>query len=424
MASKQKYLLSMGFALILVAVCIYFIVKYPPKLGLDLKGGMHIILSAKEKPGAPVTEQSMEQALFVIRQRVDKLGVTEPQIERQGRNSILVQLPGIRNPQKALEIIGKTALLEFIEVKSIDKEGKVILGKVLMTGKALKNARPSFGEMSKPIVEMEFTKKGTKKFADITTRYVRQRLAIVLDKEVMSAPVIQEPITGGRAIITGLDSIDEAKRIALVLQTGALPVELDISESKTVGPTLGWDSLMAGLRAGILGLILVALFMVIYYRLFGVITWLALGVFATFLFGLLVAVNAVLTSFGLAGINLSLPSIAGIVLMIGVAADSSIIVFERIKEEVRGGKTIRTALDTGFSHGFKTFLDADLVTFTTAAILFYFGIGPVRGFALTLMLGIVCDLFTSFFFTRAMLGLMSFTKLWRNPKLLGLERKG
>jgi preprotein translocase subunit SecD len=433
LSNKQKYMISIFFILLLVAGSVYLLVTKPPKLGLDLQGGMNVILTAKAKPGAPVTSETMEQAIFVIEQRVNKLGVTEPQISRQGSRSIMVQLPGVKNPDKVLDIIGKTALLEFKPVKDeyaqlsetqlddLIKKGQdpfvALPPKLRLTGDALSTANVGYDESgAKPKVNLRFTSSGGKKFDELAAQYYQKRVAIILDNRVQSAPVLQSTHFGGRAEITGNFSIDKAKELALVLQTGRLPVELSISENQTVGPTLGYDSLIAGLRAGIIGLAIVALYMLAMYRIYGLLSWVTLSIFVTLLLGSLAAINAVLVLSQSAGITLTLPGIAGIIFMFGSAADSSVIVFERIKEETRRGKSIRTAMNTGYAHGFKTFLDADLVTFLTAAVLFYFGIGPVRGFALTLMLGIGCDLLTSYFFTRAVLGLLApigvFSKTW------------
>lgn len=423
MTNKQKYALALGAILLLAGAALFFLITRPPRLGLDLRGGMSVTLTAREKPGAPVTEDAMKRALLVINERVNKLGVTEPEISRQGRKNILIQLPAIKNPQEALDVIGKTALLEFkpvldsyaglneTQLNELLDKGQPVLGPTELTGKALSDAKIDYDELNRPKVDMTFNSEGGIKFGELTGRMVGKRLAIVLDGKVMSAPNVQTQITGGRAEITGKFTIDEVKHLVLVLQTGALPVELGLSENRIVGPTLGRDSLAAGLRAGIIGLILVALFMVAFYRIFGFITWLALGVFGAILGGLLVLIGATLT----------LPGIAGTILTIGVAADSNIIIFERIKEEVRKGKSLRVAMDMGFSLGFKTFLDADLVTLTTAAILFYFGIGPVKGFALILMLGIFCDLFISLLFTRSILGLLGGLPVFRSPLLIGVR---
>ncbi|MBI4743753.1 MAG: protein translocase subunit SecD [Actinobacteria bacterium] len=420
MSNKQKYTLAIIFVLLMAAGSITLLIIQPPRLGLDLRGGMNVVLTAKSKKGAPVTNQSMDQALYVIEQRINKLGVSEPEISRQGERNILVQLPGIKDTSKALEIIGKTALLEFKEVLKTEKD-RYVLGTTLMTGKMLSGAQVGYDNYNKPKVEMTFTKEGAVKFEEITGKLKGKQLAIVLDGKVMSAPNVRDQISGGNAEITGNFTIEEVKKLVLVLQTGALPVQMEISENRTVGPTLGQESLKAGLFAGIIGFVLVALFMLLFYRVFGIITWCSLSIFAILLLGLLSLINQILVTSGSAGISLTLPGIAGIILMVGVAADSSIIIFERIKEEVREGKTMRTAMDTGFSHGFKTFLDADLVTFITAAVLFFLGIGTVKGFAFTLMLGIICDLFISFFFTRAVLGLLGRLKFFNNPVLIGVK---
>ena len=438
MSNKQKYLLSLAFIFFLVGGSVYLLIAQPPKLGLDLQGGMNVILTAKAKKGAPVTSETMEQALFVIEQRINKLGVTEPQISRQGSSSIMVQLPGIKNPERVLDIIGKTALLEFKPVKDehaqlseaqlndLIKKGAdpfVSLPEELrLTGDALSSANVGYEETGgQPLVNLRFTKKGGKAFDKLAAQYYQKRLAIILDNRIQSAPVLQSTHFGGRAEISGNFTIDKAKDLALVLQTGRLPVELAISENQTVGPTLGRDSLNAGLRAGIIGLIIVALYMMIMYRVFGLLSWVTLSIFVTLLLGSLAAINAILVLSKTAGISLTLPGIAGIIFMFGSAADSSVIVYERIKEESKTGKSIRTAMNTGYAQGFKTFLDADLVTFLTAAVLFYFGIGPVRGFALILMLGIGCDLLTSYFFTRAVLGLLAPSKIFSKTWLSGIR---
>ncbi|HDP70281.1 MAG TPA: protein translocase subunit SecD [Actinobacteria bacterium] len=410
---------SILFVVILIGASVYFI--YPPakstRLGLDLKGGLSVLLTAKGTKEAPVTEDSMEQAMIIIRERVDKIGVAEPQIQRQGTNNILVQLPGIKDPQKALSIIGKTALLEFKPVISAT-EDKIELGETLMTGKALSDASVSFDQMNKPKVDMKFTTEGAKQFEDITGKMIGQKLAIVLDGKVMSAPTVQTKISGGSAEITGSFTVEEAKNLALVLQTGALPINLEISENRTVGPTLGRDSLKAGLIAGTVGLILVALYMVFYYRGLGLITTMALIVFGTLFWGLIAI-------FGKAYLwTLTLPGIAGIILSIGMAADSSIVIFERFKEEVRAGKTMRMSADTGFKYAIKTMLDADFVTLAAVVFLYFLAVGPVRGFALTLIMGICVDLFTAFFFTRPMLAYIAQFKFFNKPLFLGVKEAG
>ncbi|HDZ86225.1 MAG TPA: protein translocase subunit SecD, partial [Actinobacteria bacterium] len=349
MSQKNKYILSIIFVFILVGASIYGLMAKGLGLGLDLKGGLSVVLTAKETSKTRVNERTMKQALFIMRNRVDKLGVSEPSIERHGKKNIIVQLPGIKDPKKALDIIGQTALLEFAIVKDehnsksvaelnkMLEKGEKPLGKALMRGDAISNASGGFAQSqqnsigNKYEVTMKFTSKGAQAFGDITSKNVNKSLAIILDNKIMTAPNIQTAITDGNAVIEGMESLDEAKRVALVLQTGQLPFELEVSQQQQVGPTLGQDSLNAALMAAIIGFALVALYMIAYYRVLGLIAWLSLGAFASLLFGTMVLLDILLGAAGVAGISLSLPSIAGVILLIGIAADSSIIIFERIK---------------------------------------------------------------------------------------------
>jgi len=438
LSQKQKYLTSIILIFLLAGASIYGLVKRNIDLGLDIRGGLNVILTAKGTKKNPVNKRTMEQALFIMRNRVDKLGVSEPTIEQHGSRNIIVQLPGVKDAKKAINIIGQTALLEFAIVqdkyqgqdveklnKALEKKEKV-LGETLMTGDALTSASAGFDQEVKAqnsyIVSLNFTNKGADDFASVTAKKNKNKgLAIVLDGKIITAPNINEPITGGKAQIEGIDTLEEAKEVALVLQTGQLPFKLEIAQQQQVGPTLGKDSLNAALIAMIIGFILVALYMLIYYRLFGLIAWASLAAFASLLFGSLLLLDIIMESVGAVGISLSLPSIAGIILMIGIAADSSIIVYERIKEEVREGRSLRSAIDVGFSRGFKTFLDADLVTFLTAAILFNFGIGPIKGFAMILMVGIFIDIVVSLMFKRSVLKLIAINNWIKNPALIGIR---
>lgn len=438
---------GIAFALAALAVALIYPIGKSMKLGLDLQGGVSILMKAEGTAKAPVTSASMDQAENVIRERVDRLGVAEPGIQRQGTDYILVQLPGVKQQKQAIDIIGKTALLEFRPVletdviggtklgeptknpvsdKEIitvdkDKQNKYKLGPTLLTGNALSNAQVEFDETTgEAKVGITFTTAGSREFDALAVKYYQKQLAIVLDDVVQSAPTINATKFDGRAEITGKFTVDEAKTLALVLQTGALPVKLDMVEVRTVGPTLGRDALNAGLLAGIVGLILVAVYMLIYYRGLGLITVGALIVFGTILIGII----ATLGRFGKAidlYYTLTLPGIAGIILSIGVAADSSIIIFERFKEDVREGKALRVAASSGFQSGFKTIVSADVVTFITAFVIYLMAVGPVRGFAFTLMLGIFVDLFTAFFFTQSALHLVANWRAIQHPALLGLK---
>jgi len=368
-----------------------------------------------------VKKRAIDQALEIIRNRIDQFGVAEPEITLQGTDRILVQLPGIRDPQRAINLIGQTALLEF---KLVDEEGDVdealkgnippgdmilyqrsadpqtgavrripflLKEKTLMTGEFIKDARVSlesgFGETH---VSMEFTDVGAKLFEQITGSNVKKRLAIILDNNVYSAPVIQERIAGGRAQITGRFTTEEANDLALVLRSGSLPAPVKILEQRTVGPSLGEDSIRKGIVSIVISAILVVLFMVIYYKVTGVIADVAL------------ILNVVLTLATLAifRATLTLPGIAGLVLSIGMAVDANILVHERIKEELRWGKTVRAAIDQGYHRAFITIIDSNLTTLIAGVFLYQFGTGPVKGFAVTLCIGILANIFTAVYVTR------------------------
>lgn len=419
MTRTTKHLIALAVSMVLICVSLFLIIPInkSTRLGLDLKGGMRIIFKAKPAPGTPVTREALDRAKFILNQRVDKLGVAEVQITVQEPDNIVIELPGIKNPQQALDVLGRVALLEFKEVIGVDEKGNPKLGKTLLTGKYLKNAQVSFDQFGKPKVDMEFTDEGAKKFEEITAKYVGKQIAIVLDGKVMSAPRVIEKISGGRAEITGNFTIDEAKRLAIVLQTGALPVNLELQEKQVVGPTLGRESLLQALYAAIAGLILVGIYMILYYRSLGVIATLSLITFGILLWGVIAAINR-LTPWGW---PLSLPGMAGVILMIGVAADSCVVIFERIKEEVRQGKKVHIAGESGFVHSIITILDADLVTFLVALTLVFLGVGPVKGFAVSLASGIAIDLFVTYMFTRPLVALLLRAKWIRKPVLLGFK---
>jgi len=431
MDQKQKNLVSL--AVIAVLVIGSWALFWPPKSritqGLDIQGGVSVILTAKETSQTAVTNDVMDRAVLIVEQRVNKLGASETSIQRQGNDSMLVQLPGVKNAEEALKVLGSTGQLEFVDVESINDsatvaaitngEQKVQLKEgtytPLMTGEVITNATVGTEETGKIVVNVTMNSKGRQTWADYTTKSVGKQVAIVLDGTVQSAPVVQEAITDGRTRISGNFTATEAKNLKTVLDTGALPVSLAFSDSRVVGPTLGQASLAQGLLAGLVGLLIVMLYMGIFYRGLGVISWGQLICFASIFLGVL----AGLSYFG--WFALSLPGIAGIVLTIGIAADSSILMIERFKEEVRMGKTLRSAAKSGTMHAFFTSMDADLVTFVTALTLFLVAIGPVKGFALTLMIGIICDLTVAFLFTRPMIMFFAESRLTKIPWLFGLK---
>ncbi|MBM4271444.1 MAG: protein translocase subunit SecD [Deltaproteobacteria bacterium] len=380
-----------------------------------------ITLRVREKRKNEIKKLTVEQSLETIRNRVDQFGVTEPEIIPQGEDRIVVQLPGIKDAMRAKNLIGKTALLEFKlvneeyplaeAVKGNVPEGSVVAyetrldrqtgrrvstpillkNRTLLTGGYLESAQVKISDrFGEPYVAIKFNAQGARDFDRITGENVKKRLAIVLDGTVHSAPVIQERISGGEAQITGTFTMDEAKDLAIVLRAGALPAPVNFLEERTVGPSLGQDSIDKGLWSTIIGGILVMLFMIIYYRLSGVVANVALIMNMIIILGALAAFKATLT----------LPGIAGIVLTIGMAVDANVLIFERIREEIRSGKTPRAAIETGYSKAFLTILDSNVTTLIAALFLFGFGTGPVKGFAVTLSIGIITSMFTAIFVTR------------------------
>jgi preprotein translocase subunit SecD len=355
-------------------------------LGLDLQGGSHIVLECIDTPNAPVDSDAVNRVMEIITNRINPEGVKEPIIQRQGERRILVQLPGMDDPQEAESLIGKTALLEFKDENE----------KTLLTGAYLKNAKADYDRFGRPNVILEFDEEGAKLFEQATMMNVGKVLRITLDGQEISAPVVQEPISGGEASIVGQFSVEEAQRLALLLRSGALPVEVQILENRSVGPTLGKDSIDRSLKAGTIGLLLILVFMVIFYKGFGLVADLALVICLLLVMGGLAILNATLT----------LPGIAGIILTIGMAVDANILIFERIKEELQMEKTFRASIEAGFSKAFRTILDANVTTLIAAIALLYFGTGPIRGFAVTLSIGIAVSMFTAIIVTKLVLELV------------------
>jgi preprotein translocase subunit SecD len=375
------------FIVIFVALLLSLPLKEKINLGLDLQGGSNIILECVDTPNAPVDNDAVNRALEIIRNRIDQLGVSEPLIQRQGERRILVQLPGVEDPDTAAGIIGKTALLEFKNEK----------GETQLTGANLINAKASFDQFSRSIVLIEFDKIGAKEFGEATKNNVGKMLSITLDGKEITSPRVEQPILNGKAEITGNFTVDSANQLALLLRSGSLPVKVEILEIRTVGPTLGKDSIAKGIKAGIAGLILTLIFMLIYYKGFGLIADFALLVCMLLIIGALAGLKATLT----------FPGIAGIILTIGMAVDANILIFERIKEELRLKKTFRASIDAGFHKAFSSILDSNLTTLVAAIALFYFGSGPIKGFAVTLSIGILASMFTAIVVTKIILELIT-----------------
>ncbi len=385
---KQLRWLRLFLIILVIGIALFYTFPLDKNinLGLDLQGGSHILLECVDTPNAPVDNDAVSRVMEIITNRINPEGVKEPVIQRQGERRILVQLPGMDDPQEAESLIGKTALLEFKDES----------GNTLVTGAHLKNAQASFDRFGRPNVVLEFDEEGAVLFEQATTRNVGRILAIMLDSQEISAPVVEEPIPSGEASIVGQFSVEDAQRLALLLRSGALPVEVQILENRSVGPTLGKDSIDRSLKAGIFGLILILIFMVIFYKGFGLVADMALVICMILIMGSLAILNATLT----------LPGIAGIILTIGMAVDANILIFERIKEELKMDKTFRASIDAGFTKAFRTIFDANVTTLIAAIALLYFGSGPIRGFAVTLSIGIAVSMFTAIIVTKLILELI------------------
>ncbi|GAB7140923.1 protein translocase subunit SecD [Deferribacterales bacterium RsTz2092] len=370
-----------------------------------------------------VRTQAVSQSLEVIRNRIDEFGVSEPLIQRQGKDQIIVQLPGETDPERAIKLIGQTAQLRFYLVdenvppaqlvgdnptipyddillysKELDKAtGKVLSAtpmalkrEVLLTGDSLMDATVQYSQYNDPVVAFRFDPAGARIFADVTRSNVGKRLAIVLDDNIYSAPNIREAITGGEGSISGRFTIETAQDLAIVLRAGSLPAPVEILENRTVGPSLGLDSIHAGVKASIIGLVLIMLFMAIYYKSSGIVANVGLVCNFVVLLGALCASGATLT----------LPGIAGVILTLGIAVDANVLIFERIREELKNKRTVLNAFETGYDKAFTTIIDANVTSLIAAVVLFQFGTGPVKGFAVTLSLGLIASMFTAVYVTK------------------------
>jgi preprotein translocase subunit SecD len=485
MSSRRNNLIVLALVVVLLGVAAYFIFIDEPvtkstQLGLDLQGGVSAQLEGSQTGGGKVTREEMVQAADLIRQRIDRLGVAEPDVRVQSENQIVVQIPGVKNPDQVIQIIGSTAQLGFYQVLASDpslteppqtvaadevdeteqdirenlqeddayKEGKTkilfsetpspqgggidVSGYIVhknpdLTGDALKQngANVEFDQNTgKRVVSLELTSEGGRQMGELTQRMVNEsltsgepaQLAIALDQDIQSAPTVQDTL--GQSIEISNDSLpeglpeDEAKQLETVLNTGALPVNMQVISETTVGPTLGLSSLQSGLLASLVGFALVLLLLLVIYRALGIVADFALLIYAFLLWGLIVIIP----------ITVTLPGIAGIVLSIGVAADANVVIFERIKEEIRRGKTPRSAIQAGYDKGYRAILDGNITTLITAVILFALSSGSVRGFAVLLAIGVVLSMFTAIVITRALLGLLSDRGIHLSPALMGVSK--
>lgn len=389
----------------LTAIVALFIIFVRPlansiRQGLDLQGGTHVVLEAEDTDIAKVDEDAMQRVVSIMEKRVNELGLTEPIIQREGERRVIIELPGIKDPDKAIETIGKTAMLEFK-----DEEGQTLL-----TGNDLKDAQAAMNQQNNQcVVNLEFSDEGAKKFADATMKNVGRQIAILLDGEVLTNPVVREPILGGKAEISGQRDLEEAQHLAVLLRSGALPVKVNIIETRTVGPSLGQDSKDKSQFAFVVGIAAVLIFMILFYRMCGFVADISLMAYTLLLLGVLKGLDATLT----------LPGVAGIILSIGMAVDANVLIFEHFKEEFRLGKSIRMAMDAGFKRAFTTILDSNTTTIIAAAVLFFFGTGTIRGFAITLGLGVVLSMLTAITLTQYLLKLLVNSNIFKSPAVYG-----
>jgi SecD/SecF fusion protein len=427
---EKRLLYKVILILAVAGSCLYFTFPLEKRinLGLDLKGGMHLLLKVDTTAlSGQAKEDVCERALEVIRNRIDQFGVREPTIVRQGEDEIVVQLPGVTERDRAIDIIGKTAQLEFklvsqdndklkqaldgnvpegYELKRAKDSGEPLLleKNAALTGKYITTAGVRFdqSQFNEPVVTLQFNAEGATKFADLTAANVGRRLAIVLDGEVQSAPNIREAIPHGEAVITGRFTVDKAQDLALILRVGALPAPMYIEEERTIGPLLGQDSINKGFTAGLIGCALVFVFMAVYYLLAGLIADVALSLNLLIIMGGLGMLPALFN----VSATLTLPGIAGLALSLGMAVDANVLINERIREELAAGRKLRLAITNGYNKAFSAIFDSNVTTLFAALWLFLFGTGPIKGFAVTLTIGLIASMFTAIIVTRVIFELL------------------
>lgn len=395
------------------------------RLGLDLQGGTHLVLrgDVSKVPAHGDPNEAVESARHIIERRINAYGVAEPIVQRRGADRIIVELPGVKNIEEAKSLIGRTAQMDFREQKTIEGQQQWVVATATgtdgaetpLTGRYFKKAEVGFEQgSSRPMVLFEFDGEGGKLFGELTTRLRGKELGIFLDDTPISTPRVQEAITGGRGQITGSFTLDEVRNLVIQLNAGALPLPVVIEEERTVDATLGADSIHRSIIAGEIGLLIVAMFMIVYYRALGVIATAALLVYAL----------VVLATFKLIPVTLTLAGIAGFILSIGMAVDANILIFERMKEELRAGKTVAAAIDAGFGRAWPSIRDSNVSTIITCIILFWFGsnfgASIVMGFAITLALGVVVSMFSAYVVSHSLLRAVIGGRRALSPWLLGM----
>ena len=419
--------------LLIISFVIIFIA--PINLGLDLQGGIRLVYEARETPTTPLTNEAVLGSLEIVRNRIDSLGVSEPLIQRKGKNQIIVELPGVKDPARAIALVGDSAVLEFAPgafapsaVKAATKDVELLFGKgarfvsyqykdknggshdlhyyvapTMVSGTDLKYAGPSTDEYGRPSIAIEFTPEGAAKMFKLTGENIGKPMIVMLDGKIISAPTIQSAI-GEKGVITGQFSVQEMTDLIIKLKAGSLPIPLELIENKVVGPTLGADSISKSWKAGLLGFLFVAIFMTAYYRIPGLISIGALLIYTILDFAILSAMGATLT----------LPGIAGFILTIGMAVDANVLIFERIKQEIRRGRSYVEAIPFGFDRAFSSIVDSNVTTIIGAVVLFWLGTGTIKGFAITLITGVLVSMFSAIVLTRFMIDLTKNAKIFNN----------
>lgn len=374
------------------------------KQGLDLKGGVFVLYEAETDITGTELDDLMDQTIAVFRKRIDSMGLTEPLIVREGEKRIRIELPGVEDAQQALDTIGKTAQLQFV----------TIAGEIILTGADVKDAKVMINQSDNtPVVSLEFTPEGTQKFAQATAKLAvnHEPLMIILDNEVISSPTVNEAIPGGNSTISGNFTIDTASELANLIRGGALPVNFKEIQSSIVTATLGEDALDKSIKGAMIGVALVMLFMIVFYRIPGIAAAIALSAY--------MVIVAYIYRF--IGVTLTLPGIAALILSVGMAVDANVIIFERMKEEIKDGKSVRVSIDSGFKKAMSTILDSQITTFIAGIVLYYFGTGQIKGFAITLMIGIVVSMFTALIITKTILKNMVNGFLIGDKKYFGVQ---
>ncbi len=412
MGLSQRSLVYLLIFLVVVAGTAGYFTKVNPvlgkvRLGLDLQGGMEVVIDAVDTPDHPVTAEDMTKLTKVINNRINGLGVTEPTIYQSGSKRLIVQLPGVKDYEQALDVIGRTAFLEFYDQENFVKlQNNDPTAKPVLTGDDLKKADAVIRSTGENAVTLDFKPEGAKKFAAATTANVGKPIYILLDKQVIQAPNVEEAITSGQAQISPYQTYGEAQNIAVMLNAGAIPVKISVGRPTVVSAALGRDSLAKSKTAGLIGAAAVVAFMVLFYLGSGAVASFALALYAGLTLLTLVAMHATLTLHG----------IAGFILSVGMAVDANIITYERIKDELRLGRTLRSAIDTGYNNAMRTIVDSNVTTLIAGAVLFFYGTGTIRGFAVTLCIGVLMSMFTAVVLSRFLIRNMVNAGLIKTPR--------